>query len=113
MFQKAFRALWRPHPAAAAKPVSAKRPRVGVIDPRRLRDPESVERVNKRLEIEGQEVADYESPEEEANVVAEAVRTNSLGFGFSAAGVIPYRPTVRALHNDSNIYMACTGNCVK
>ena len=80
MFQKAFRALWRPQPVAAAKPVPAKRPKVGVIDPRRLRDPDNVEKVNRRLESEGEELASYPSPEEEANVVAEAVRTNSLSF---------------------------------
>jgi hypothetical protein len=88
MFQKALRALWKPQlGGASARPQAAKRPSVGVIDPRRLRDPKTVEKNNRELEFEGQELAAYPSPEEEAGDIAEAIRTNSLGFGFSAAGV--------------------------
>lgn len=86
MFQKAFRALRWPLSPAAAKPLAAKRPNAEVIDPRRVRDPDVLQQQNKDLGLERDGGAAYPSPEDERNAIVDAIQTNSLGLGFSAAG---------------------------
>lgn len=87
MFQKALRALRWPHSPSIAKPVAVKRPNAEVIDPRRLRDPDVLQQPNKDLGLERDAAAVYPSPEEERKAIVDAIQTNSLGLGFSAAGL--------------------------
>jgi hypothetical protein len=83
MLQKFIRGVLRPRlSSVATRAAPQKQNGVKVLDPRRVRDP----RVIRTVEEQVDDGARYESAEEEANEVADAIKNGSLGFGFSAGG---------------------------